>query len=336
MDSKQNFFIKSVQALTLLMLALCAQPLWAKCSFNSGYSEAKLTFTLPTINVPQDSPVGTVLYSGTASSPQMKVKCTASGEIWQGYMAITASDFVTNSPLTGVYATKVPGIGVRANWGNSGTVSFSDGGYIRPWAIGVSKVGNMTYTLNFNAVFELVVTGPVSSGTLTSSDLTANWRYDNLQVASLNFTSSSVNVTGASCDLVEKNINIPLKTLSPGDFAVYDTVLKAGLKDLKIQLVNCSPGILVDFKISSSGSTGITADGYTLNIATGLNTAKGVGLRLVRPDGVFFKFNQVYTLTKKTTDGQSITIPIGITYIKLGDVTAGSVSAIATFEINYR
>lgn len=336
MKIKRNYCRVSVLALIGLAVSLLAPSLWAACTYTNSTNLGELNFTLPPITIPQDTAVGTVLYSGQMTSAQVRVKCTANGEIYQGYTAgITAADSVPDNPLGGVYATNVPGIGVRATWTNSGTASFSSGNYITPWHIGSAKVTNGgIYNLTFNALLELVVTGPIESGTLNASRLYADWKYDDLMVASLRFTSTSVNVMAATCNLVEKNILVPLATVHPSDF-IFDAVSGVSDKNFKIQLTDCSPGVAVSFRLTSAGSTGVTDD-YTLNIMPGDNAAKGVGIRIANSNYEILKFDKEYTLVSKTTEGQSITMPLRASYVKIGDLRPGEVNAIATFEINYR
>ncbi|MCE9993816.1 fimbrial protein [Enterobacter asburiae] len=334
MKLKHNYLLKGVQTLTLLVLSLVAQPLWAACSFTHGTSSGLLLFTVPPIIVPEDTPVGTVLYSGQVSSASVRVKCTSKGDIYQGYDQVNDSDYQANNPLQGVYASNVPGIGVRATWVNSGTASFSGGSYIKPYGMGTSKVGDTSYNLLFNAIVELVVTGPVSSGDLTTRKFQANWVYDNITVATLAINSTTVNVTANSCDLVEKDLIVEMRPVSTGDF-VFGAATGVTNDPFYIQLVNCSAGLAVDFKFSSSGSSGLV-DNFTLATIPGSDAAEGVGIQIVGINKTLMEFNKAYTVSANTSEGQSFRIPFTARYTQTGDITPGLVNAIATFEINYR
>lgn len=334
MRSTPNCFIRCVQALTLLMLSLCAPSLWAGCSFTSGTDVGKLIFTLPTLSVPQDTAVGTVLYSGQVTSANVIVKCTSTAGITQGYKALSASDYVSNNPLVGVYATNVPGIGIRATWVNSGAATFDNGSYIKPFGPGTSKVESMSYNMTFNARVELVVTGPISSGTLIKDNLTAVWKYDNLTVATLGYTGADINVTGTSCDLVEKDITVELRPIHPDDF-VFNAATGVTNDPFYIQLTRCNKDITVDIKFSGSGSSGLI-DNYTLATIPSANAAQGVGIQIVGANLNIVEFNKSYPLSTKTMEGDSLRIPFTARYVKTGNVTPGEVTAIATFEVYYR
>lgn len=334
MKLKYNYLLKGVQTLTLLVLSLVAQPLWASCSLTHNTSTGVVNFTIPPITVPEDIAVGTVLYSGQATSNNVRVKCNATGQIWQGYKDISDSDYVSNNPLTGVYATNVPGIGIRATWVNSGSASFANGSYIKPWGLGTSKVANTSYNLYINAILELVVTGQVSSGIINTDNLAARWEYDGQPVATLGYNGSTVNVTANSCDLVEKDLIVEMRPVSTGEF-VFGAATGVTNDPFNIQLVNCSAGLAVDFKLSGSGSSGLV-NNFTLATIPGPNAAVGVGIQIVGINKTLMEFNKVYTVSANTSEGQSFTIPFTARYTQTGDITPGLVNAIATFEINYR
>lgn len=331
MKLKHNYLLRGGQTLFLLVLSLVVHPLWASCSFTHNTTTGVLNFTIPPITIPQDTAIGTVLYSEQGTSNRVRVRCTASGSIMQGYKNISDSAYMSNNPLTGVYATEVPGIGIRASWTNSGSASFASSGYIKPYTLGISKVANTTYSLYINAIMELVVTGPISSGILSTKNLVADWDYDGLKVAELSYSGSSVNVTSTSCDLVEKNLVVQMGSVFERDFLFGATPGTT----FNIQLVNCKAGLTVDFKLGSSGSSGLI-DNYTLATIPGDNSAQGVGIQIVGINKTLMEFNKVYTVSANTSEGQSFTIPFTARYTQTGDITPGLVNAIATFEINYR
>ncbi|MCE9993815.1 fimbrial protein [Enterobacter asburiae] len=334
MKSRHHFYIRSVQALTLFMFSLLVQPLWADCSFTNNSSAAVLTFTLPPISVPQDIDVGTVLYSGRQTSGTVRMRCRATGPINEGYVGISDSDAVKDSPLIGVYATNIPGIGVRATWGNSGTATFANGSYITPQRLSAYQVANTPYTHVFEALLELVVIGPVKSGILDASRMEAEWIYDGLLVTKINFTSTTVNVASASCDLVEKDLTVELRGVHPTDF-IFGSASEVTPDPFKIHLANCNEGVKVDFKLSASGSSGLIND-YTLATIPGPNTAQGVGIQIVGPAKNLMKFNTIYNVSPAAKEGQSFIIPLTARYVQTGDITLGTVTAIATFEVTYR
>ncbi|MGT8858873.1 fimbrial protein [Enterobacter sp. 186315] len=333
MNLKWDYMTRTLQVIALLVLSLFASPLWAKCSFTSG-SKAIFIFNIPSITVPQDARPGTVLYSGNLTSANSRLDCTSSGKIWQGYKSLYDSDYVSDNPLIGVYATNVPGVGIRATWVNTGSATFANGSYIKPYALGTSKVEDMPYSLTFNALVELVVTGPVQSGDIDVASLQAQWVYDGTEVAVITFVGSTINVASTSCDLVEKDLVVNLRPINTDDF-VFNAATGVTNDPFYIELANCNAGISVDLTFSSSGSSGLV-DNYTLANSTGANMAQGVGIQMIGINKNIVEFNKAYIVKSKTVEGDSIRLPFTARYVKTGDIVPGLVNAIATFEVNYR
>ena len=331
-------WLQSAIALAGIVLA---QPLWASCSFQNGTTTSKLEIAIPTLNVPLDAEVGTILYSEQVSAPQQKISCTTNGTVSQGYSGgISAADYQASNPLVGVYATGVPGIGIRATWVNGGTATFSGGTYITPLkAVDTVSLWQSPYTPTFNALVEVVVTGKVEPRIMETSKLIADWTYDNLVAAQLRFKATAVNVMTATCNVVEKNITVPLRTITASDFFSEGSSLVSDIvsdDNFKIQLTECDAGIRVGITLSSSGSSGLI-DRNTLKIETGSNAAKGVGIQLFGfYDSRMVAFDQPYIKTTKTVSGQPMDFDFKARYIKTDTIVPGEVRAVATFEISYR
>lgn len=210
-----------------------SQSAWAYCEIRTGIVSGT-DFSIPPLVVNSDAEIGTVLYSDDRTMPNIYLLCNEVGDIYQGYTVLTDADHVANAPEASTYATNVPGIGIRAGWSNNGR-ALDLSNLITPWHKGTSTVGAMGYNFTLNAAIQIVVTGPVSSGTLDTSRLVADWKYDNLVVGKLRFSASSVNVQANTCTLAEKNITVPLMPISTNDF---DNKLSAVVSDdsFRIQL----------------------------------------------------------------------------------------------------
>lgn len=327
-----------LHAITLLVFCACFNSsAWASCSITSaGATPAVVTFTIPPIVVSSDAEPGTVLYSEHLNSAAIKVKCSAKGNIYQGYTILSDADLVTNISLDKVYATNIPGIGFRAGWGNNASSPLSSSNLISPWHMGTSKVNpaDGTYPITLNAAIELVVTGPIGNGLLDTSRLVADWKYDNTVVGQLRFTSTSINVQANTCNLVEKNITVPLRPITTSEFenGVSNVVSDSRFQ---IQLDQCAAGVQVDYKFTTAGSTGVS-NSHTLNIAAGSGAAEGVGIQILDSNNSIVLFDQDYTAVAKTTENQLVSIPLKARYIKSGTIKGGDVNAVATFEVSYR
>nr|WP_318382911.1 fimbrial protein [uncultured Enterobacter sp.] len=323
-------------ALLILTGCLFSTAVFANCLINGGGPHAEVNFSPPTLIVNADAEPGTIIHTESQIAPYVALHCDGLGEIWQGYVTLSDAQKVVNSPHEGVYETGVPGIGFRAAWANNTNAALNAGNLLSPWHKGTATVEKgIDYPITLNATIQFVVTGPVSSGVIDSSKLNANWQYDDIIMGTLRFTNVAVNVQANSCRLVERNIVVPLKTITLDDFDNgYSPVVSDD--SFRIALEDCPANMKVDYQFTSAGSTGVSGDRLTLSIASGSGAAEGVGIQILDSSGFAHLFDSPYTQVEQTTENQSITIPLKARYIQTGPLKGGSVDAVATFEIYYR
>lgn len=308
----------------------------ATCSFQNGTSAAIVQFTIPPLVVNSDTAPGTILTTVSEESSSTDVLCNSTGQIWQGYRGLVDSDLRTDNPLADVYQTNVPGIGFRAAWANNNSPKLTAGNLITPWHKGSSNVTKgALYAIKIHAVIQFVVTGPVATGTIDTSQLTADWQYDNLPMGQLRFNSVQVDIQPGTCSLVDKNITVPLKDIGTNDFDTNGISPIVSDSRFKISLEKCAKDMQVDYRFTSAGSTGVT-NNTILNIATGVNAAAGVGIQILDANDNLLAFDTDHTANAKTTQDQAFSIPLKARYIKTGNVKSGKVAAVATFEVYYR
>jgi type 1 fimbria pilin len=186
----------------------------------------------------------------------------------------------------------------------------------------------------YHASLQLVVTGRIEDGFLNTSNLTAEETWGNEVMAQLLVSPASVHVQTNTCNLVDKNIYVPLKTVNTADFdGQYSDVLTDG--NFKIEISDCRAGTRLDYQFNSAGSTGVI-DGKTLAIASGDAAASGVGIQILDKNNTVLSFDQTYTAVNSVSANETVEIPLKARYIKTGDVKAGKVDAVATFEVFYR
>lgn len=317
-----------------LSLWFISLPSQANCGFDIG-GVSTITFNIPALTINEDAEPGTVLYDQTLLGENINVRCHGVAPIYQGYTQLTSSDKRADNPLSEVYQTNVPGIGIQAAWANNGAVTLNAGHLITPWHVGTAKTANSNYTITIKAGLRIVVTGPVSSGVVDTSQLQADWKYDDLVIGQLRFSPVAVNVKANTCNLVERNITVPLRNIMIGE-------IQNGFSDVvsdsrfKIQLVQCDAGLKVDYKFTSAGSTGVSGNSDILAIADNNGAAQGVGLQILDSNNNVLQFDREYNAAASTSDGQSLIIPLQARYIQTGTVKAGKVDSVATFEVFYR
>lgn len=314
-------------------LLMCCQTVSASCFIIGGVPVSTSTITIPALTVGMDAVPGTIISTQDGVGDAITVSCNSQSDINTGYTVLTSSDARTDNPLEKVYQTNVPGIGVRMGW-TKDDQAMTAGSLVTPMHLGSSRTNSTNYVIHSHATAQFVVTGPVSSGTIDTARLDADWLYAGVTVAKVRFSPVSVSVQSNSCNLAESNIVAPLEPILASDLA--SGVSKIVSDDsFKIQLNNCDAGIKVDYQFTTAGSTGVT-DGNILQITTGDTAASGVGIQILDSNDNVLQFDQNYTAVAQTVKDQSVTIPLKARYIRTGTVKSGQIDAVATFEVYYR
>jgi len=321
--------------LLLLLASAFFHSAHADCTFNgSSDVDAVVTFQLPPmIVVEPDTPVGTVIYDASVESKEVKVDCYGDAQVRRGYVYLTDAD-AREDVMPGVYQTNVPGIGIRAAASSERFPVFNEEDIVRPMHYLGSIHGSSQSTSTFRAAAQLVVTGDIQEGDLDTSRLTSMDILGNAAIGEMRFSPASIHITTNTCNLVDRNIYVPLKTVNTQDFTgQYSDVLTDG--SFKIEITDCAAGTKVDYQFTSAGSTGVT-NGNILGIASGDSAAGGIGIQILAQDNIVLQFDRNYTAITSTQDKVAVEIPLKARYIKTGEVKAGKVDSVATFEVFYR
>jgi type 1 fimbria pilin len=282
-----------------------------------------VTFNLPTLNVPPNAAVGTVIYTapGQAAIPATANFASCTSPI-QLYLDMSGGVQVSSNPYT--YATNVPGIGIRFSYSYIGMTIYWNTGY----------QGNPTSSWNWGAAIfsvQVVVTGPVDSGTINGS-LIATMTFDGLKVATLKTTPASV--VNSTCSVTTPSVYVSLPT-------AYLSKLNSGSTGAtQFSLgVNCSGGAKV--YVSLTDASNVSNTSTTLSLAPG-STATGVGLQILNgstpvaygPDSA--SMGQPNQWLGGTTGGGPMAIPLTVQYVRTaGPLTGGTVRGLATFTMAY-
>ena len=169
---------------------------------------------------------------------------------------------------------------------------------------------------------------------LDTSRLTSQDTLGGVVVGEMRFSPTSVHITTNTCNLVDRNIFVPLKTVNSQDFdGQYSEILTDG--SFKIAINDCAAGTKIDYQFTRTGSTGVT-NGSVLGIASGDAAAQGLGIQILDSNDTVLQFDQTYTAISATQDKVPAEIPLKARYVKTGEVKPGKVEAVATFELFYR
>ncbi|MFM0044569.1 fimbrial protein [Paraburkholderia sediminicola] len=285
----------------------------------------------------RDLPIGSVLQTVKIQN-QITYSATCS---------VTKTITVDGTPvpsMTGTYQTNVPGIGVQfyvtSGWGGSPNplIQAPSSETLAPSSSGGQPI--------FYTRADLVVTGPVGNGTLTTLPSMAI-QYSGGCLNDPNSPSTSPHslalnpgtvITGQTCSVTTPSLNVTLLPISADGFATVGSTKGSAPVNLGL---NCSKaGINVNIALTdaSDGSNRST----TLGLAPG-SSAAGVGLQILNgtkpvafgPDSaVAGNLNQ--WLVGKSSVGM-MSIPLTVRYIRTaGALTLGTVKGTATFTMSYQ
>ena len=199
--------LKHIFSALLIMLLACSAVKAATCRLNSAESILNIADDI-TLNPADKGAAGTVLWSKTFPMPDVKYICdTDNATIWHS----TYSRNYISTAQDDVYATEIPGIGVRIKWPANGAGMWIPGNSTSlVCKTGCSITGN-------TVLIEFVQTGTLNqgesyipAGEIAKANVspTANTN-DKLQIMAINF-GSSIKVVTRSCSIYPSSNSIDL------------------------------------------------------------------------------------------------------------------------------
>lgn len=279
----------------------------------------------------RDKPVGTIL--ATSSST---ISTTGIG----GSCLVTAL-FLSGSPANnGVFTTGVAGLGVKLYFSDGAARTQITSGLQLSLSVNMTAPGTLT-----TVSAELVVTGPVSSGTLNalpSVNITflaigLGCGVLSLGNQTLAVTAANGAVTAQTCQVTNSAIAVTLPPVSAQSLAVAGRT--AGTTRFAIPL-NCS-GANAAVYVTLTDATAPANTTALLSLKPA-STADNVKLRILKSDGSVVSYgpesavagaaNQWLVGPASGTTG----IPLSAQYYATGAATAGTVQAGALFTMSYQ
>lgn len=320
---------RHLATIALLLLAVgYSQPAKA-ISIVLGASSLPLTPGGPYTSA-RNKPVGTVLATSSA---------LISAQGISGSCLVTAV-FLSTSPASGnTFTTGVSGLGVNLYYQSGATRTQITPGAGLNLPLGMSGPGPIA-----TVQAELVVTGPVGSGTLNAlptvgvSFLAVGLGCGVLSLGdvSLPVTATSGTVTAISCTVSNPAITVNLPPVSAQNL---DSPGKtAGATRFTIPL-SCTSGADVYVTLTDQTAPANTTSLLTLKPAS---TAGNVKLQILRSGGTAVSYgpesaaagttNQWLVGPSASTTG----IPLSVQYYATGTAAAGTVQATALFTLSYQ
>lgn len=329
------------QAVVVLLAGLCFHmPAFASCNFTSGSRLGTSTVSLPdSLSVPRSASVGSIIYdSGTVKSVSpVSFSCGTSGSKSLGYAS--ARSLVPG--YTDVYQTGVAGIGIKVMWGNWQSDSI-------PWTssnvqIAASPRNTTSYpsgTAGPMGQFrlQLIVTGPVGSGTLNLPGSLVTASYDATTIDQLNLNNGNASVQSATCTVTKAIVPVPMLAAKVKDLPSVGST--TGNQSFSLDL-NCNPEVALYVTLSDVSTPSNRSS--TLSLSSG-STAKGIAYQIAYSGSpVAFgadsaaagNINQFSVSSGKTVGGP-VSVPFSASYVRTGTVVPGTANAKATFTMSYQ
>jgi type 1 fimbria pilin len=307
----------------------------ATCSFTDG-SFATGNVNFGGVTVPPNVAVGTVIatvrtYYYDVVPGQQRFWCGSN-------VPTTVSYMMSGTGSSGIYATNIPGIGIRIKQVGQGYAQPAN--VPMPYSYTWTPTAPFIFT-NTSFTFELVVTGPVDFGGTSALSYDANpWLVIQptdgsaapLPVANLVIAAT---LTARSCSVTTPSVSVPLPTVFPGNFAtgtVGATPFNLG--------VNCAAGAKVYVTLTDASNVSNTST--TLGLAPG-SSASGIGLQILNgstpvaygADSAMA--GNTHQWLAGAAAGGPMTIPLTVQYVRTsGALIPGTVKGTATFTMSYQ
>jgi major type 1 subunit fimbrin (pilin) len=337
-------------ALPLLASLFCmSQGAFAACDNSTGTTNTT-TLTLPsTLVVPRDAAVGAVLLN----VPVATTSATAGFSCSTGstaYLIESMYTTQTTTSLSNVYATNVPGIGIKVIGQNNPSGALPSPPSVYSWAT-VTTTGYYTFD---SWGYQLIKTGAVTAGTLSfSGAVAASWisssATSNVAPSSRPNLLSSLYINGSTSVVTPTCTTPNVSVVMP---TIYQSALKgagtsAGTTSFNIALNSCPAGMnSIQYEIDPVTTVVSSTDAVVA--LDGSSTAAGIGVQLLDNDGnpltAANGFQSAATLgtapgsgTYNSSTGGDYTIPLKARYYQTGTtVSPGSVSTEMTFTMTYQ
>jgi type 1 fimbria pilin len=310
-----------------IIFLLCVAAGWSSAHAGTctTITPQESTLSIGTITVQRDVAVGTVLFSRNATlTGSYLTGCT--NPLMLGfsmrYLNATPSTYGNH-----VYNTNVNGIGVR----------FSSGNYFENPTNTFSYTAQASYVEWWGGKIELIVTGPVASGSLTPGVLGVVMLQDSDGVYRDGLTTTLLDgtINVLACSITTPQLTFPIGDISAATFGSTVGTTPAGAQNTQNLGLNCDPGANVNVSLSGIQNPDVaTTSVLALTGQGNTGTAKGVGVQLLY-NGTPITLNTRLPLNVATGGQQAF--PLTARYYQTqATVEPGTANASATLNLTYQ
>lgn len=313
-------------AARIILLAIFALGWTASAHADCPTAGLPATFTYGTVAVSNSLVAGDTI-PGTVKSFTLSGQCTSS-TTFNIPVVVCASGQTPVPGMPGVFTTGLTGVGMRMR--NSQGVALNPSG-----TCGAdSSLGNTTSNGSFNVsgTVELVKTGSITGGTITSAQYVSGVLNTNIPLNNgsnkLTLTTGAIRPVTCSVTADTATQTVALRPVSASAFPAAGST--AANAPFSIGL-SCQAGVSVAVTFSSaSGSSSLP------NVIASNGTATGIGVQLLNASRSAIKLDSPLQLTSGTTGNASF--QFFAQYYRLGaaSVAPGTVNAAAIFTMTYQ
>jgi type 1 fimbria pilin len=327
------------------LLGLCVLTTFCKAAPVVSYSPATLNFSpAGPYSPPRDEAVGSTLATATIGIS------TSNLPNLLGIYACTIRQTVTvvgTEVSSGIYPTGINGLGISFYF-NSTLITNANNGLIIDTFFNTGS-GPLP---GINA--HLVVTGQIAPGSVASSTSFVRINYKTgllnplLSCLGLNISTligwsqtdllntGNITVSPVTCSVTTPSVSVTLPTVSTTSLSSLGQT--SGNTRFNIGL-SCQSGANVYVTLTDATTPGNTTSLLSLNPSS---TAGGVKLRVLKNDGNPVSFGPDSAAAGNTnqwlvgSSASTSNIPLIVQYYRTGNLTAGTVNAVATFTMSYQ
>jgi type 1 fimbria pilin len=337
----------------LVTLCICATSSFAYAGMTCGTGNVNKMLAAGTISVPVNVSVGMTVGTVAPSTFQLSCRFLSTSNPPNVTSATLYADFKTTAPLANgfsdVYQTSIAGLGVRYTFDPSSSQCTAGSAVLANGSLRITcpfngPIDGPYMAANISVTATFIVTGTIPSGassfatapvvtiTYTQSDQGGSWNQTPL------FSGSGSGVlTRATCSVNQTSVAVTLPTANTRSFASVGDV--AAPQSFSLSLA-CSTGATV--MITLTDGTNPANRSTALQLTAG-STAQGVGVQVLNSTGAPVAFGPDSPTpgnTNQWTIGASpngtLQVPLTARYVRTGNVSAGSVKALATFTMSYQ
>lgn len=295
------------------------------CYDPDSFPAANVNFIISgTISVPQNAPVGTVIYEDKITAePTVTITCDGGFDFMNKLVVGNASGINTGG--SSIYSTNIIGVGYSFAL-DSFDANPTYNGFNNTYAY-VSYGGARYWTFS-GYVLRLVVTNnKIGAGQLTPG------LYGQRQIDQQRDTYANIYINGGNivsvCSVKDDNVSVPMGTVYDSEF----TGPGSNSTEVKFKVaVNCPANSNVYVTMGGTADSDMT-DGSVLALTPGEGNATGIGAQILY-NGTPLKLNE--KLFMKKAAGGDESLQFSARYIQTKpSITPGHANATGTLTITY-